>query len=180
MMKCDLSFIFRPLSKGDIPLIHRWFNMPHVQTFYSLRQWTEEEVLEKLKPILEKEQPIFGFIIYYSQKPIGYIQYYRLADYPWPNQDIDEEISQLAAGLDLFIGEVSFIQKGIGSKAILSFLEEEIWLHFSFCFVDPDLRNEASIRMFQKCGFQLHKNIHTVNALKQSVMLSLMKIARPN
>lgn len=179
MLSHDNPINFRALNEEDIPLIFRWFNAPHVQDFYSLRQWSEEEVFTKLKPILRKEKPILGFLIIYSQRPIGYIQYYRVADYPWPAQDIEEQMSNIAAGLDMFIGEASFIRKGIGPVAVSTFLEQIIWPKFSYCFVDPDARNAASIKMFQKCGFQFHKNIEAEDALKRPVTLVLMKIERP-
>jgi RimJ/RimL family protein N-acetyltransferase len=40
--------------------------------------------------------------------------------------------------------------------------------------VDPDIRNEASMRLFQKCGFIEHKQIDTKDALKQPVTLQLL------
>lgn len=43
--------------------MYLWFNMPHIQQFYSLRSWTEDEVLEKLKPYILGEKPVTGFII---------------------------------------------------------------------------------------------------------------------
>ena len=49
---------FRPLSLSDIPLIHQWFNLPHVKEFYSLRNWTEDEVLKKLQPYILNEKPV--------------------------------------------------------------------------------------------------------------------------
>lgn len=172
------TFYFRSIAKVDIPLIHQWFNSPHVQEFYSLRQWTEAEVLEKLKPILSGEKTVFAFIINYSQKPIGYIQYYRVQDYPWPDQEIVKDICAQSAGLDLFIGDSSFIRKRLGSSIVKAFLDQAIWPHFSFCFVDPDSRNMASIRMFQNCGFKFHKQIPTEDALKRPVTLTLMKLSK--
>lgn len=173
------AITFQPISYKDVPLMHRWFNLPHVQAFYSLRTWSEEEVLAKLKPILEKKKPLLGFLVFVDEKPIGYVQYYRVLDFPWTDQDIDDEIVKSAVGLDMFIGEPSVIFKGVGSKIIESFLEQIIWPDFSYCFVDPDERNKASVRMFEKSGFQFYKNIETEDALKKAVTLTLMKIKRP-
>jgi aminoglycoside 6'-N-acetyltransferase len=169
-------FAFRPLTYADIPLIHRWFNEPHVQTFYSLRPWSEEEVLRKLQPVIEGEKSVFAYIVFEEGKPIGYIQYCRLADHPWPEQDIDEEILKKAAGLDIFLGEPDAIGKGKGAKIIRAFLEQILWPRFAYCFADPDVRNAASVKMFEKCGFQFHKVIRTEDALRRPVSLRLMKI----
>src|ERR1700722_7593310 len=103
------DFQFRPLALSDIPLMHTWFNLPHVQQFYSLRHWTENEVLEKLKPYIIGEKPIYGFVIVFTNRPIGYLQYYPLVDFPLPDQELADSIIQHAAGLDFFIGNPIYI-----------------------------------------------------------------------
>ncbi len=108
------KFIFRPLLLSDVPLMHQWFNLPHIKKFYSLREWTETEVLEKLKPYINGDKPVLGYMILISEKPIGYVQQYKITDYPWPNQNLSEEIIHHAAGMDLFIGDETLIGKGIG------------------------------------------------------------------
>lgn len=165
---------FESLKELHFELILRWFNKPHVQAFYSLRNWTYEEVYKKLEPYVRGETQINCFVIYLENHPIGYIQSYSLKDHPWENQDLSEEIIQEAAGFDLFIGEENYLKKGMGSQIIECFLKERIWPNYQCCFVDPDTRNKASIRVFQKCGFVEHKPIHCQNALKQPVTLKLM------
>ena len=56
----------------------------------------------------------------------------------------------------------------------ISFLKEHIWPNYRYCFVDPDIRNEASTRLFQKRGFIEHKQIDSQNALKQPVALKFL------
>lgn len=106
--------------------------------------------------------------------PIGYIQSCPIKDHPWENRDLSEEIIQKAAGFDLFIGEEAYLNQGLGKQIIECFLEEHIWPDYQYCIVDPDMRNEASIRLFQKCKFIEHKQIDTQNALKQPVTLQLL------
>jgi aminoglycoside 6'-N-acetyltransferase len=135
-------------------------------------------VKDKLRPILEKEKNLFAFIVLVDEKPIGYVQYCPISENPWPEQEIEEKVVNCAAGLDLFIGDPESIGKGLGSKIVQAFLDTEIWPKFSFCFVDPDLRNEASKRCFEKCGFEFHKTIRSEDALKRPVTLTLMKKSR--
>ena len=168
------NIYFEPLKELHFELILRWFNKPHVQAFYSLRNWTYEEVYKKLKPYVQREAQMNSFIAYLENHPIGYIQSYSLKDHPWENQDLSEETIRKAAGFDLFIGEENYLKKGIGKQIIESFLKEHIWPNYQYCFVDPDIQNIASIRLFQKCGFIEHKQIHSQNALKQPVTLKLM------
>lgn len=167
-----ISFIH--LSEEHFSLIYNWFNKPHVQAFYSLRTWTREEVCKKLNPYVRGETQINGFIICLNDQFIGYIQSYSLKNHPWENQDLPEEITQEAAGFDLFIGEEAYLKKGLGRQIIECFLKEHIWPSYQYCFVDPDVRNETSLRLFQKCGFSEHKQIYCQDALKQPVILKLL------
>jgi len=165
---------FQPLQQEDSSLMHMWFNRPHVQQFYSLRSWQEMEVLEKLKPSLSSEKQLLGFIVRLGDIAIGYIQHYPVKDHPWAGQDLEEEILSKACGIDLFIGEEKWIHKGLGREIVNTFLETKVWPHFSYCVVDPDIHNTISIRMFQKCGFSLHKTVQAVNKLGKSSDLCLM------
>ena len=165
---------FKPLNESHFDLMLRWFNKPHVQVFYSLRTWTYEEVYKKLEPYVRREKQISSFIIYLDNQSIGYIQSYPVKDHPWENQDISEEIFQAAAGFDLFIGEEAYLNQGLGKQIIECFLKEHIWPNYQYCFVDPDIRNEASLRLFQKCGFIEHKKIDSHDTLKRSVTLKLL------
>lgn len=165
---------FRKLTIEDIPLMHAWFNTPHVQNFYSLRSWTKQEVLDKLLPIINQEKPLFGFIVLLDSSPIGYLQYCSIKDFPWIDQDFQPNIVENGVGLDIFIGDPSRIGKGLGSKIIEDFLDTVLWPHFEFCIVDPDERNLASIRMFEKSGFKKHKTVSSKDAIGKPVKLVLM------
>ena len=142
---------FEALNESHFALIHEWFNKPHVQAFYSLRAWTLEEVRQKLTPYLHHEKGIKGFVIYLGKYPLGYIQSCPIKDHPWEDQDLPDEIVQEAGGFDLFIGEEKHLGKGIGPQIVTSFLQEHFWPYYRYCLVDPDVRNEASLRLFQKC-----------------------------
>lgn len=169
-----INITFKPLAFSDIPIMHQWFNKPHVQAFYSLRQWIEQEVLEKLKPYILSDNPVNGFIILINQQPIGYVQYYNVKDYPWNNQNLSEDIIEHAAGMDLFIGEERFIGKGLGGEIIKNFLDAMIWPQFQYCIVDPDVNNTAAIRCYEKLHFKEHAIIEAENALKYVTRLKLM------
>jgi RimJ/RimL family protein N-acetyltransferase len=168
------KFQFRELNLSDIPLITNWFNMPHVKQFYSLRDWSEEEVLKKLQPYILGEKSVYPFMVLASNVPIAYVQYYRVTDFPWPNQDLLESIIKDGAGMDLFIGKPEFLGKGYGHQIIRQFLNEIIWPIFSYCVVDPDIKNTIAIKCYKKLGFKEHKIIESENALYEKVSLNLM------
>jgi aminoglycoside 6'-N-acetyltransferase len=164
---------FENLKETHFHLIQQWFNKPHVQAFYSLRSWTLEEVHSKLMPYLQGEKQMNCFIIHYNKLPVGYIQSYPIKEHPWENQDLPRDIVQEAAGIDFFIGEQEYLGRGLGCKIILQFLEKHIWPYYRYCLADPDIRNEASVRLLQKSGFVEHKRILAKDALQQNVSLQL-------
>jgi RimJ/RimL family protein N-acetyltransferase len=173
MSENESQINFRPLAESDFELMFRWFNLPHVQSFYSLRDWTREEIREKLSPYLREEKGIKAFIITLGAIPIGYIQFYPVKDHPWKDQDLLPEIVQKAAGLDLFIGEKEFIGRGFGPSIIEFFLQQQIWPDYDYCLADPDVRNEASLRLFEKTGFLKHKIVDSNTAMGKMVRLQL-------
>lgn len=164
---------FEPLQEVHFEYIYRWFNQSHVQAFYSLRSWTFDEVREKLTPYVKMEKGIRAYLIYLKDVPIGYIQSYPIKDHPWEGQELSEKVAEEAAGFDLFLGEIMTLRRGLGTLIVGLFLKRMIWPHYRYCFTDPDINNEASLRLFEKCGFVRYKQLPYVNALKQSTHLQL-------
>lgn len=165
---------FVPLSAAYFDTLYRWFNQPHVQEFYSLRPWTLADINKKLTPYLEKNSAIKGFIMLLDSTPIAFMQYCLLAHHPWPEQDLQDAVIAQGVGIDFFIGESSFINKGFGRKIIEAFLTQVIWPNYEYCLADPDIRNLRSIKTLEKCGFLPHKQISTQDALGKPVTLQLM------
>lgn len=154
--------------------MQHWFNTPHVQEFYSLRRWKEDEVREKLLPLIEGKIPLKGYVITLEGEPVGYIQSYAIRDYPWKDLLIPEEIVHSAAGLDLFIGDAKKTGKGLGKNALTLFLEEKIWPAYDYCFADPDERNAASCALFLSAGFTTFGFLKAQDALARNVTLRVM------
>lgn len=168
------ALTFRSLALSDMPLMHRWFNKPHVKQFYSLRTWTEQEVIQKLAPYINGEKPVSGYVGYQDDRPIAYVQTVKISDYPWPDQEFSEDMVQSMAGVDLFIGEQALLGHGLGGKIMKAFLDEYIWPKFHYCVVDPDVRNLSAIKCYEKIGFKVHRQIETRDALQQPCKLQLM------
>ena len=80
----------------------------------------------------------------------------------------------LAAGMDLFIGEEPFVGKGLRSEIIKEFLDVIIWPQFQYCIVDPDVRNTAAIRCYEKLNFKEHLVIESENELGHPTQLKLI------
>ena len=154
-----MKITFIPLAKSHFPLLLKWLEAPHVKA------WWDQDVTYTLDLVHEKyssyvkgyklvdgqQKPIQGFIIHNNQNPIGYIQIYNAYDFPR-----SKTLSGLPANLgafDIFIGEESALQQGLGSKAILEFLK----LHgnqYTHIFADPDSNNVAAVKCYKKAGFK--------------------------
>ncbi len=132
-------------------------------------------MLAKLTPYLERQKPIFGLIAEHDGQPVGYCQYCLVKDFPWPGQNFEKKVIDSAAGLDFFIGEANLLRQGLGQSIIREFLEKVLWPRFQYCIVDPDIRNEASVKLFEKCGFLAHQIINTQDTLGRPANLCLMK-----
>ena len=100
---------FESLQESHFPTLTEWFNKPHVQVFYSLRNWTLEEVKIKYTPYVRKEKPVNCFIAYLKEKPFGFIQDYAVKDYGWLGQDFREGTAPKSPGIDLPIGEETIL-----------------------------------------------------------------------
>jgi aminoglycoside 6'-N-acetyltransferase len=103
------------------------------------------------------KKPIYAYIICIDKVPIGYIQYYNLYDFPRESCTNLSDLPKSCASFDWYIGEVEFIGKNIGSKALSLFLEEHVFQRFDYVFVDPDITNLGAIRAYEKVGFRKAK-----------------------
>lgn len=161
MNSFPLSFI--PLARKDFPLIHRWFQEPHLWKWWGEgKKWSLEDIenkycsyVEKYKMVEGQQKSIYPFIIQFQGQPIGYIQFYNAFDFKrtgYSVHDIAKDETSLAA-LDFYIGEPSALGKGMGSQILSKFLQEEIFRHFEACLVDPDRKNKSAIQAYSKAGF---------------------------
>jgi len=98
--------------------------------------------------------------------PIGYIQYYNIDDFSH-DTSLPENIPELSAALDFYIGDPEHLGRGYGAKVVKEFCEEIIWQHFDACFVDPNVNNIAAIKTYKAAGFrELHQTKDTVWMVK--------------
>src|SRR5262245_49342722 len=144
---------FRPMTRDDLELVHEWHQRPHVERWWTVRK-TFEEVEEHYLPTIEGAEPTDHYIALLDGEPLGMIQTYLVSDYPDWAALIGE--GQGTAGLDLFIGDEAQTGRGLGTELIRSFVEEIVFARpeTTACVADPDVRNTASLRAFEKAGFR--------------------------
>ena len=135
-------FRFRPLAADDFPLLLEWLSKEHV------KQWWDDgdDTLEKVARNYGEEEALlerFIFVESYEsgEKPIGYFQYYLVPDG--------------SIGIDQFIGEEEYINRGVGTKAIQIFVEMiRRERKPTSIILDPSPENKRAIRCYEKAGFK--------------------------
>jgi RimJ/RimL family protein N-acetyltransferase len=154
-----MNINFIPLSESHFPLLLKWLEAPHVKAWWDQDvYWTLELIQRKYSDYVKgyrlnngTAKPINAYIICVNEKPVGYFQIYNAYDFPRTKPLID--LPENLAAFDVLIGETDYLKHGVGSKAIIEFLNQ--YAHFyTHVFVDPDSANIAAIRFYEKAGFK--------------------------
>ena len=150
---------FRTLRVPDLPSMHRWLNTDFVMQWWGRSGPSFEEVVKKYTPRIKGRGRTACFLIMYDDRPIGYIQTYKIKDYPDYASYVQTD--EDAAGVDLFIGEADYIHKGLGSAILRTFLREIVFgtTDAVSCIIAPEPKNKAAIRAYEKAGFKYLKTI---------------------
>jgi aminoglycoside 6'-N-acetyltransferase len=161
----------RPLQADDLPLVREWLGREHVRRWW--RDPVEQDIAE-ITEALEGREPTEYYTILRDDRPIGLVQSYRVADYPdW------EEVVRVgpgAVGLDLLIGEVDAVGRGLGPLVLAEFAR-------TIAFADPGVmavvatveeENRRSWRAFEKAGFR-----HLRDVEEDGLPHRLMRLDRP-
>ncbi len=154
-----MNITFNSLADSDMQLLLKWLTTPHVKEYWDKEiDWKPELIKEKFGSYLEgykiqdgKHKPIYSYIIYADNNPIGYIQLYNAYDFPRKNPLVDLPESLVA--FDIFIGDPDYINNGVGSMVMKIFIENYCQ-NYDAIFVDPDISNIAAITAYKKAGFK--------------------------
>ena len=172
----DINLIsFKKITIYDLEYMHKWLNNDFVIEWYSKKKWTLKEIEEKYLPYINNERPTQGYLILYDNTPIGYIQTYKIHDYPDYARFVD--IDENASGLDVFIGEQEYFHKGLGKYIISRFLKEIVFsLSDSIsCILGPEPKNKIAIKTYEKVGF---KYIKTIQVEDEDEPENIMRITK--
>ncbi|CAM4384878.1 2-aminoglycoside phosphotransferase [Bacillus manliponensis] len=137
----------------DAERLSNWLTNPEVLAFYEGRD--KPQSLEQVRAhyIHDDKSHEHRCIVEYEGNAIGYIQLYPV-DEEWKAL-YGYEKEEHVWGMDQFIGDVTYWNKGIGTKlveATITYVIEEIGAEA--IAMDPRVSNERAIRCYEKCGFQ--------------------------
>ena len=145
---------FRPLTTSDLPLLYEWLQREHVKRWWTDRE-TYDEVVQHYLPEIEGSRPTDPYLILLEDRPAGFIQTYRVSDYPEYRELVN--VGDGVAGVDLFVAEPELTGRGFGSEALRRFADDIVFSDpgIHACIADPDAENVASLRAFGKAGFRV-------------------------
>jgi aminoglycoside 6'-N-acetyltransferase len=141
------AYQFHPVSSGDLPLLQQWLGHPHV------REWWGDPACGLAQIEKYIDDPVVGlFIVSCGNVAIGYQQSWdphAEAGHPCADQPVGTR------GIDQFIGEPDFVNRGHGSAFIRLFVERLFAAGAPRVITDPNPRNARAIRAYAKAGFQV-------------------------
>src|SRR5437870_3615430 len=107
---------FKPLQEDDLELLCKWLDKPHVKEWWN-DGLSHDEIKEKYRKRIG-DITVVPFIAYLENCPIGFIQYYHAdkVGYGWWPDEIEGTV-----GIDQFIGEENYINRGYGREMICAF-----------------------------------------------------------
>jgi len=145
---------FRPLTADELPLLYEWLQSKHIQRWWTDRE-TYDEVVQHYLPAIEGSEQTDLYLILSEGLPVGFIQTYRVSDYP-DYRDL-VAVEEGVAGVDLFVAEPELTGRGFGSEALRRFVADIVFSdpEIHACVADPDAENVASLRAFEKAGFRV-------------------------
>ncbi len=152
-------YTFTPALESQRELIHRWLNQDYI------RAWIHGQGLQNTLSGLEK---FFQFqsenkkidrqlkltqhwIGYDNAKPFVYLLTSNVFE-----SDVYAKYRELdgpAITLDIFIGDVSYLGKGLAVSIITEFLLSQ-FPDVTEVFIDPEKENVKATHVYQKVGFQ--------------------------
>ena len=150
------TYVFRPMTAADLPMIKHWLALPHV------REWWGDPAEQYALVSGDLEEPAMDqFIVSFRGNDFGYIQCYDLT--AW-NSGFGEH-PKGTRGIDLFIGEPEMIERGHGSGLIRAFVEERLARGLPRMVTDPDPENQRAIRAYEKAGFEKVRLVDTPDGI---------------
>ncbi|MFB7139969.1 GNAT family N-acetyltransferase [Gottfriedia sp. NPDC056225] len=143
----------RLLDETDIPLLSRWLSDLKVLQYYEGRDNPFDE--EKVKQVFFSKDPSIQMcIVVYENIEIGYLQYFKL-DAESKSEYGYELNNEVIYGMDQFIGNINYWNRGIGSLLVSSMVSHLVSIHIAKkIVVDPQTWNIRAIKCYEKCGFK--------------------------
>ncbi len=148
----NLNISFRELKdcSSDYSKLYTWCKNKNVYEWFEQRVLSYDEIVSKYKTkLMNNKQKIY--IIKSNNKDIGLVQIYKFAN------DIHLDLGnyQNIYEYDLFIGEETYLNKGIGQN-IVNNINKKIYEEYKAdaIILRPFKRNIRAIKCYEKCDYK--------------------------
>lgn len=142
----------RMLSEEDAVQLSQWLSDERVLEYYEGRD-RPHDINLIMKHFFEDRNNITQCVVQYDKTDIGYIQFYPIEIEEREKYGYTVE-SGIIYGMDQFIGEVDYWNKGIGTKLVKSAVDYIMReKNANRIVMDPQTWNERALRCYEKCGF---------------------------
>jgi RimJ/RimL family protein N-acetyltransferase len=144
----------RPVTEADLPLVAEWMNDPAVDAFWELAG-PPERTERHIRPQLDPDGPSRPLIGLLDGEPMSYWEVYQVARdrlagyYPARPDDL---------GLHLLLGPPQARGRGLGA-VLIDAVAGALLRDCPRVVAEPDVRNTASVRAFQRAGFRTDREI---------------------
>ena len=118
--------------------LEKWYKEKEVNTYFEQRELSLEEIRNKYKERTKEDAKVPVYLINYHNKDIGIIQYSK------KEKDVYE--------IDIFIGEVNLLSKGLGTK-VVTFFSDYLLKKAKKVIMCPLKSNKRAIKCYEKSGF---------------------------
>ncbi|MHB8513203.1 MAG: GNAT family N-acetyltransferase [Actinomycetota bacterium] len=148
--QADLSV--RRIEPGDVVPLKRWLNDPRVlEWVYGRDQHFDEDRIRV--ELVDIHDETTRCIVELHEVPIGFAQFSDLL--PDEKEAMGYEPQRRIFGIDQFIGEPELWNQGVGAQLVNAMTKYLCaTFHPELIVLDPQLRNERAIHVYDKCGFK--------------------------
>ena len=153
MLYASGKLTVRLLEEKDKGYLVKWLSDPRVLEFYEGRD-NPHDLDMVTEHFYDERDGVSGCLVEYEETPIGYIQFYEVEP-KYRKLYGYEDADEIIYGMDQFIGEIDYWNKGIGTllvSSMVNYLTSN--KNASKIVMDPQTWNERAIKCYEKCGFQ--------------------------
>jgi len=138
-------FCFKTLTKSQHELVLEWIHQPHIN------EWLHGDglsnTIKDIEQFLNNCEPwATHWIAYDNEIPFAYLITSEI--------EKSKEYPEGATTLDLFIGRLDYIGKGLSVQMIHEFILSQFF-DSKIVLIDPEISNESAVHVYKKAGFKV-------------------------
>jgi len=142
----------RKLQEKDKVYLVKWLSTPAVLEFYEGRDKPYDLQMVEYD-FYQRENDVEKCMVEYEGERIGYIQFYKVNEHTSEIKDFRGK--GITYGIDQFIGETAYWNKGIGTLLVSSMVQYLVQvMKADRVIMDPKTTNLRALRCYEKCGFE--------------------------